>query len=60
MAEIDWALIGPQLAEALAKILAAERSRSGLTDEEIFQRAGVKEDENIAKLVADLARLKQV
>lgn len=58
MAEIDWTLIGPQLAAALAAILAAERSRSGLTDAEIFERAGIKHDANIAKLVEDLERLK--
>lgn len=58
MAEIDWALIGPQLAAALAAILAAERSRTGLDDPAIFERAGLKHDENIAKLLADLERLK--
>lgn len=58
MADIDWAVLGPQLATVLAAILAAERSRSGLTDQEIFERAGLKHDENIAKLVEDLDRLK--
>lgn len=58
MADIDWALIGPQLAAALAAILAAERSRTGLSDPEIFERAGIKHDANIAKLVEDLDRLK--
>lgn len=58
MADIDWTLLGPQLASALAAILAAERSRSGLDDAAIFERAGIKHDANIAKLLADLERLK--
>lgn len=58
MAEIDWSLIGPIAAEALAKFLAAERSRSGLTDEQIFARAGIQHDQNIVELLKDLERLK--
>lgn len=58
MAEIDWTILGPQLAAALAAILAAERSRSGLTDAEIFERAGLQHDANIAALLEDLDRLK--
>ena len=59
MAEIDWITLGPMLAKMLADVLAAERSRSGLTTEEIFERAGKKLDENEAKLLEDLARLQQ-
>lgn len=54
---MDWVVLGPMLAKILADFLAAERSRSGLSDEQIFDRAGLKLDENEAKLVADLARL---
>lgn len=54
---VDWVVLGPMLAKILADFLAAERSRSGLTNEEIFNRAGLKLDENEAKLIADLARL---
>jgi hypothetical protein len=57
MAEIDWVVLGPLLAKMLADVLAAEQSRSGLTTEEIFDRAGHKLDENEAKLLEDLARL---
>lgn len=55
---IDWIVLGPLLAKILADFLAAERSRSGLTNEEIFNRAGLKLDENEAKLIADLQRLR--
>lgn len=54
---IDWIILGPMLAKILADFLSAERSRSGLTNDQIFDRAGVKLDENEAKLVADLIRL---
>ena len=57
MAEIDWTITGPLLAKLLAEFLAAERSRSGLTNEEIFERAGAKLEDNEAKLLVDLARL---
>jgi hypothetical protein len=57
MANIDWITVGPMLAKILADLIAAERSRSGLTTQEIFQRAGAKLDENEAKLLEDLARL---
>jgi hypothetical protein len=57
MANIDWVTLGPLLAKILADFLAAERTRSGLTNEEIFQRAGAKLDENEAKLLEDIARL---
>ena len=46
MAEIDWTITGPLLAKLLAEFLAAERSRSGLTNEEIFERAGAKLEDN--------------
>lgn len=55
---VDWIVLGPLLAKVLADFLAAERSRSGLTNEEIFSRAGLKLDANEAKLIADLERLK--
>lgn len=55
---VDWIVLGPLLAKVLADFLAAERSRSGLTNEEIFNRAGLKLDANEAKLIADLERLK--
>lgn len=58
MADIDWAVFGPQIATLFAAFLAAERSRSGLSDAEIFERAGVKHDANITKLLEDLERLK--
>ena len=58
MPEIDWVVFGPIAAQMLAEFLAAERSRSGLTNEEIFERAGKKLDENEAKLLEDLERLK--
>lgn len=54
---MDWVVLGPLLAKVVADLLAAERSRSGLTNEEIFDRAGVKLDQNEAKLIADLIRL---
>jgi hypothetical protein len=57
MANIDWITVGPMLAKILADLIAAERSRSGLTTQEIFARAGAKIDENEAKLLEDLARL---
>lgn len=56
---IDWIVLGPMLAKMLADFLAAERSRSGLTNEQIFERAGKKLDDNEAKLLADIARLTQ-
>lgn len=56
---IDWIVLGPMLAKMLADFLAAERSRSGLTNEQIFERAGKKLDENEQKLLADIARLTQ-
>jgi hypothetical protein len=57
MAEIDWTVFGPLMARVFADFLAAERSRSGLTTEEIFTRAGKKLDENEVKLLEDLERL---
>ena len=54
---IDWVTLGPILARIVADMLAAERSRTGLTDAEIFDRAGVKIDENEKKLLEDIARL---
>lgn len=57
MADIDWTVTGPLLAKLLADFLAAERSRTGLSDVEIFDRAGVKHDANIAELLKDLERL---
>lgn len=56
---VDWLILGPMLAKIFADFLAAEKSRSGLTPDEIFNRAGLKLDENEAKLIADLARLQQ-
>lgn len=56
---VDWIVLGPLLAKMFADFLAAERSRSGLSNEQIFNRAGVKLDENEAKLLADIARLTQ-
>ena len=57
MAQIDWTTAGPLIAKILADFLAAERSRSGLTDEQIFERNGVKYDANTAKMLEDYARL---
>ena len=57
MAEIDWTILGPLAAQLLTEFLAAERSRTGLTDDQIFERAGKKLDENEAKLLADIQRL---
>lgn len=54
---IDWMIFGPLIARLLADFIAAERSRTGLTTEAIFERAGKKLDENEAKLIADIARL---
>jgi hypothetical protein len=54
---MDWTVLGPMMAKLLADYLAAEQARSGLTTEEIFDRAGRKLDENEAKLLADIARL---
>lgn len=55
---IDWTIFGPLAAQLLAEFLAAERSRTGLTNEQIFDRAGKKLDQNEAELLADLERLK--
>jgi hypothetical protein len=55
---IDWFVVGPLVANALAQLLAAERERTGLTNEEIFANNDVKLDENEAKLLEDLERLK--
>lgn len=55
---IDWIVLGPLVAKLFADFLAAERSRSGLTNEEIFNRAALKLDANEAKLIADLERLR--
>lgn len=60
MAEIDWTVLGPMIAQILASYLAAEQSRTGLTTEEIFARAGAKLEENGVRLLADLARLQGV
>lgn len=57
MAEIDWTVFGPIAAKMLADLLAAERSRTGLTDAQIFERAGKKLDDNNEKLLADILRL---
>lgn len=57
MADIDWTTMGPMIAKIFADFLAAERSRTGLTDEEIFARAGAKWDTATGKLMADLQRL---
>lgn len=57
MADIDWITLGPMVAKIFADFLAAERSRTGLTDEEIFERAGTKWDTATANLLADLQRL---
>lgn len=54
---IDWIVLGPMIAKIFADFLAAERSRTGLTDEQIFGRAGVKLAENEVRLLADLQRL---
>ena len=56
--EVDWTILGPIAARLLAEFLDGERSRTGLTDEQIFDRAGKKLDENEAKLLADLQRLR--
>lgn len=55
--QIDWTIFGPIAAQLLADFLAAERSRTGLTNEQIFDRAGKKLDDNEAKLLEDIARL---
>lgn len=57
MANIDWTTLGPAIAKIFAEYLAAERSRTGLTDEQIFERAGIKWDAAIVKLMEDLERL---
>lgn len=54
---VDWLVVGPLVAKALADMLAAERARSGRTNDEIFASNDVKIDENEAKLVADALRL---
>jgi hypothetical protein len=54
---IDWVTLGPILARIVADLLAAERSRTGLTDAEIFERAGVKIDQNETRLLEDITRL---
>ena len=54
---IDWITLGPILARIVADLLVAERSRTGLSDAEIFERAGVKIDQNEKKLLEDIARL---
>lgn len=54
---VDWIVLGPMIAKIFADFLAAERSRSGLTNDEIFSRAGVKLMENEVKLLEDLQRL---
>lgn len=54
---MDWVTLGPIVAKLLADFIAAEKSRSGLTTEEIFARAGKQLDENEAKLLADIERL---
>lgn len=54
---IDWVVFGPLIAKMLADFIAAERSRTGLTNEEIFERAGRKLDDNERKLLEDIARL---
>lgn len=60
MADIDWTITGPLVAQMLASFLAAERARTGLTNEQIFEIAGRKLDANEAKLIEDLERLKDV
>jgi len=54
---VDWVVLGPLLARILSDYLAAERSREGLTTEEIFERAGKKLEENEIRLLADIERL---
>lgn len=54
---VDWVIFGPLIAKMLADFIAAERSRTGLTTEAIFERAGKKLDENEVKLLEDIARL---
>ena len=44
------------LGKAANEFLAAERARTGLTNKEIFERAGVKLSENEQKLLSDLAQ----
>jgi len=53
----DWVILGPMLAKILADFIAAERSRSGLSTQEIFERAGRQLDQNEVKLLEDLERL---
>lgn len=60
MAEIDWTIVGPLTANMLMQILIAERERTGLTTEQIFEQAGRKLEDNEARLLADLERLKDV
>lgn len=60
MPEIDWITLGPMIAQILATYLEAEKSRTGLTTEEIFQRAGAKLEENEIRLLEDLARLQNI
>lgn len=60
MAEIDWTIMGPLAAQLLAQLVIAERERTGLTTEQIFENAGRKLDANEAKLLEDLERLKDV
>lgn len=57
MADVDWVVVGPMIAKLLAEFIAAEKSRSGLTTEEIFERAGAKLADNEIRLLEDLARL---
>ena len=50
--------ITPAVAGLLANLIAAERARTpDVSDDEIFERNGVKFDENDRKLLADLERL---
>lgn len=60
MAEIDWTIVGPLTTQLLMQLVIAERERSGLTTEEIFEQAGRKLEENEVRLLADLERLKDV
>lgn len=44
-------------AQEVVTLLAAERARSGMTTEQIFEKAGITLEENDARLLEDLARL---
>lgn len=56
---MDWTVYGPLLAKIMADYIIGMKAQSGLTLDQLWEKAGVKLDANDRKLLEDLIRLQQ-